>query len=188
MTDLNSLNFETVNVPAGSYVGWGNHQGQFVAGAVLDYEPEGGTDFNDNACPKLTIDLMAPAASFNKAGERTDYDTGEIVVLNCGLANLKRAVKYANLEPGDVVRIDLIGFEKVDKGTVKLFEVKVARGAAKARVARPAAQPAQSFGPGPDMQQFQPQQAAAPAPAQQFQQQPPAQSFGGGFDTAQAPF
>lgn len=124
-------NWEEVDVPRGAFISWGATTGQHVTGKVLSFDPTGGRDFNDNVCPQLSIELTEAAASINKQGDRTDYDAGELVVLNCGQVSLKRAVHAAQLEVGDLVKIELSNLVKVDKGQVKEFSIKVARGAGK---------------------------------------------------------
>jgi hypothetical protein len=123
--------WEKVDVPVGTYIGWGNKPKQHVTGTVLDYDPTGGTDFNDKVCPLLEIELTERAASFNRDLERTNYDKGEVVFLTCGLVSLKRAIKKAEPERGDLIKIELESTEKVDKGTVKVFGIQIARGAGK---------------------------------------------------------
>jgi hypothetical protein len=124
-----SDDWEEVDVPRGAYIGWGNKKGQHVTGTVLDYEPTGGSDFAGDPCPQLEIELTERAASFNKDGERTNYDPGELVVLTCGQVSLKRAVKKADPERGDIVKITLENLVKVSNGTVKEFGIKIRRGA-----------------------------------------------------------
>jgi hypothetical protein len=188
--------WETIEVPQGSFIGWGDHAGQYVMGKVISYDATGGTDFNQQVCPRLDVELHEPAASFTKEGTRSDYPAGAFVALNCGLANLKRSIIAAQLNIGDLVKITLTSFEKVDRGTVKIFEVKVARGAGGpvGQTQQPA-QGAQQFGqppagpppsqppagqqfgqPAPGPSTTQPQQfGQAPAPAQQ---PPPADPWG----------
>jgi hypothetical protein len=123
--------FQKVDEPeAGTFVGWGNKKGQYVEGKVLDYAEAGGTDFAKNPCPLLEIELTKRAASFNKENERTNYEPGDVVNLTCGLANLKKYIKKVareGLSRGNLIRIELVGFEKVPNGTVKLFEIQVDR-------------------------------------------------------------
>jgi hypothetical protein len=141
-------NWEEIDVPRGAFIGWGNTVGQHVTGKVLAYEDSSGTDFNGNPCPQLQIELVEPAASFNKEGQRTDYPSGDLVVLNCGQVSLKRAVRAAALNPGDLVKIELVNLVKTANGTVKEMSIKVARGAGGS--ATPAAAPAQqSFAAAP---------------------------------------
>lgn len=142
---MTEYQFEDINVPRGAYIGWGTTVGQHVTGKVLTYDPLGGTDFNGDPCPQLTLELVAGAASFNKQGERSDFDAGEIVVINAGLVSLKRALRAAAPEPGDVVKIELTGLVKTSKGTVKEMGIKIARGVHKV------AKPAQTFAPAPDL-------------------------------------
>lgn len=121
--------WEDVNVPRGAYIGWGTTPGQHVTGKVLDYSPAGGSDFNGEPCPQLSVELVEPAASFNKSGERTDFQAGELVVLNAGQASLKRAIRAADPAAGDLVKIALSGLVQAAKGQVKEFSIKIARGA-----------------------------------------------------------
>ena len=122
-------NWETVEVPRGAYVGWGTKKGQHVTGKVLEYSPDGGTNFAGDPCPSVTIELTEDAASFNKDGERSNHQAGEIVQLNAGQVSLKRALRAADPSPGDLVKITLENLAKTDRGTVKEFGIKIARGA-----------------------------------------------------------
>lgn len=121
--------WENVEVPAGSYIGWGAEPGQIVIGKVLAYNPTGGTDFAGAPCPELQLELLEPAYSMNKAGERFDYDKGQLVNINAGGANLKRGVTAAQPNAGDLIKIE---FEKIEplKGgkSVKCFAISIARG------------------------------------------------------------
>ena len=130
--------WETIEVPRGAYIGWGSKKGQHVTGKVLDYQPEGGTDFNGNACPSATIELTEAAASFNKDGDRSDFAAGELIQLNAGQVSLKRALRAADPAAGDLVKITLVNLAKTDKGTVKEFDIKIARGAGGAVAAKSA--------------------------------------------------
>lgn len=132
--------WETVDVPRGAYIGWGTKKGQHVTGKVLAYSPDGGTDFAGNPCPTATIELTEDAASFNKDGDRTDFTAGDIVQLNAGQVSLKRALRAADPNPGDLVKITLDNLAKTDKGNVKEFGIKIARGAGAS--ATPKAKPA----------------------------------------------
>lgn len=175
--------WETIEVPRGAFIGWSNtssHAGkQHVTGEVLDYDPQGGTDFNDEKCPQLSVILTDKAASFNKEGERRDYEAGQLVLLNCGQVSLKRAVKAADLNVGDLVKITLSNFVKTDKGTVKEFEIKRKRGngslssnAERALKAQQGNENGASAGSDP--------WESAPASA--------GASVGGGFDDSEPPF
>lgn len=151
-------NWEDVDVPRGAYISWGNQVGQHVTGRVVDFDPTGGVDFAGNVCPQLSIELTEPAASINKEGVRTDFPAGELVVLNCGLVSLKRAVKAADPAPDDLVKITLDGLVKTANGTVKEMGIKIARtGHAKQAPAAPFQQ-----APAAPFQQAQQPQAAAP--------------------------
>jgi hypothetical protein len=122
--------WETVEVPKGAYIGWGNKAGQHVTGKVLAYEPVGGTDFYNEPCPQVAIELTEEAASFNKDGVRSNFDVGELVQLNAGQVSLKRALRAADPSPGDLVKITLENIQPLKGGkTVKEFGIKIARGA-----------------------------------------------------------
>lgn len=126
---MNDDDMEDVSVPRGAYIGWGTKPNQFVKGNVLEYEPSGATDFNGDPCPQLEVELTEKAASFNKEGEQTNHQPGDVVVMSCGQVSLKRAVKKAELKSGDLVKITLENLVKASNGTVKEFGIKVKRGA-----------------------------------------------------------
>lgn len=132
--------WETIEVPRGAYIGWGSKKGQHVTGKVLDYNAEGGTDYNQNVCPCATIELTEDAASFNKDGDRTDIPAGELIQLNAGQVSLKRALRAADPAVGDLVKITLINLAKTEKGSVKEFDIKIARGAGGKVAAKAAAE------------------------------------------------
>lgn len=121
--------WETIESTAGGFIGWGTKTGQHVTGKVMDYSIDGGTDFAGNKCPQLTVELTEKSASFNKDGERTDYEAGEIVNLTCGQASLKSTIRRTDPSPGDLVKITLSDLAKTANGTAKVFEIKIARGA-----------------------------------------------------------
>lgn len=145
--------WEEIDVPRGAYIGWGATPGQHVTGIVRDYSVDGGTDFNEKPCPQLEVELTEPAASFNKAGERTDIEAGETVQLSCGQVSLKRAVRAANPAAGDEIKVKLTQLVKVPKGQVKEFGIQIKRGAAPVSV--PAAAAADDpWGAGGDQPPF----------------------------------
>lgn len=139
--------WESVEVPRGAYISWGTKTGQNVTGKVLDYNPTGGNDFNEQPCPQLAVELTEPAASINKEGERTDFDAGELVQLNAGQVSLKRALRAADPAPGDLVKITLSDLVKTSKGTVKEFDIKIARGAGASTSSKPAVAQQDDDGP-----------------------------------------
>ena len=184
-------NWETVEVPRGAYIGWGEYVGQHVTGYICEFDPVGGTDFNGNVCPSAAIELTEPAASFDKAGTRTDFPAGELVQLNAGQVSLKRAFKAANPAPGDMVKITLDNLAAAEKGTVKEFGIKIARGARPARPvesfagAAPQAAPAAPFAAPAAGSPFGAPQAAPAAPAPQAAPFAPAQGAANPFAPAQ---
>jgi hypothetical protein len=121
--------WETIESTAGGFIGWGTKKGQHVTGRVVDYSIDGGTDFGGNKCPQLAIELTEKAASFNKDGERTDYEDGEIVNITCGQASLKSTIRRTDPSAGDLIKITLADLAKTANGTAKVFEIKIARGA-----------------------------------------------------------
>lgn len=158
---MTNQQWEQIDVPRGAFISWGDSIGQHVTGKVLGYDEAGGTDFNNNTCPQLQVELIEPAVSINKAREQSEFPAGELVVLNCGQVSLKRAVRAAALNPGDLVKIELSNLVNTSNGTVKEFSIKVARGAgANIQHVASSVQPAQQ------------------QPAQQVAQQPAAQPSG----------
>ncbi len=120
--------WEEIEVPRGAYISWGTQPGQTVVGKVIDYDEAGGTDFAGDQCPALALDLIEPADSFTKSGERSTHEAGETVQINAGQVSLKRAVRKADPRPGDLVRIVLVNIAKLKGGrTVKEFAISVAR-------------------------------------------------------------
>ena len=123
-------NWETIEAPSGSFIGWGSRKGQHVTGRVVEYAIDGGTDFNGGKCPMLSIELTEPAASFNKEGERTDHEPGALVNITAGQVKLKSVIRTADPAPGDLIKVELTGVAKTASGnTLKEFNVKIARGA-----------------------------------------------------------
>ena len=135
---MSNHSWEEIEVPRGAFISWGTSIGQHVTGSVLAYDENGGTDFAGNPCPQLSVELSEAAASINKEGQRTDFAAGELVVLNCGQVSLKRAVRAAALNVGDLVKIELQNLVKTANGTVKEFGIKVARGAGSTSTPAPA--------------------------------------------------
>jgi len=131
-------NWETIEAPSGSFIGWGAKKGQHITGRVIEYAIDGGTDFNGGKCPMLSIELTEKAASFNKEGERTDHEVGAIVNITAGQVKLKSVIRQADPNPGDLIKIELTGVAKTASGnTLKEFGIKIARGAG--GTAKPAA-------------------------------------------------
>jgi len=126
MTDTD---WEEIDVPRGAYIGWGTKPGQHVTGTVLEYSIDGGTDFAGRPCPRIAVELTDKASSFNKDGDRTVHEAGEIVQLNAGQVSLRRALHAAHPAPGDLVKIELKNLVKTTNGTVKEMGIKIARGA-----------------------------------------------------------
>lgn len=123
---MSETTWETIDVPLGQFVGWGNTPGQHVTGIIKDYDATGGTNFNGEPCPTLGIELTEKAASFTKDGARTDYEPGDLVRLNIGQANLKTKVLRADppLGVGQEIKILFDGTERTSSGnTVKLFKL-----------------------------------------------------------------
>jgi hypothetical protein len=132
---------ETIEAPAGSFIGWGNSKGQHVTGKVLDFTLDGGTDFGGNRCPQISIQLTEDAASFNKAGERRDIPAGETVNITAGQVKIKSALSMLNPAPakGDKIRIELKDVIRTNTGnTLKDFLVQIKRNGATAAPAAPA--------------------------------------------------
>lgn len=123
-------NFEDVDIPQGTYIGWGPKPGQTATLDVISYQAEGGTDFNDQPCPQVIGTLLAPMASYRDKGTTKDsLEAGTLVTMTCGLANLKRNMHAANPQTGDVLRVSYNDTIEGGKGTIKLFKCEIARGA-----------------------------------------------------------
>ncbi len=122
--------FEDVEVPKGTYIGWAE-VGQVVTGRVVSYSPEGGRNFNDEACPQLVLELTADATNFkDKGATRETLPAGEFATITAGQANLARSIRTADPKPGDIIRITHDGTFKTGKGDGKSFKIQIARQAA----------------------------------------------------------
>lgn len=121
--------WEEINVPRGAFIGWGERPGQKVIGEVLSYGDTDGTDFDGKVCPQISVVLTAEAHSHSKTEGWSKFPAGELVVINCGQASLKRAALAARLHPGDLMMLEMSGIENIKGGkTVKVFSIKVKRG------------------------------------------------------------
>lgn len=92
---MSTFQFEAIETPAGAFIGWHDSPGQVVTGEVIDYTPTGGQDFSGSSCPQIALCLVEPCSSFNKAGQRTDFQAGETVFITAGQANLRRGMLAA---------------------------------------------------------------------------------------------
>lgn len=119
--------WQDIDIPQGTFIGWGE-VGQTITGKVLSFAAEGGSDFNGNPCPQVVLELTESADNYKDKGTTKEtLDSGELVTLTCGQANLKRAIVAASLNTGDLVRIKFDDTYKTPSGTGKSFKVQVAR-------------------------------------------------------------
>jgi hypothetical protein len=112
--------FEEVDLSLAPFIGWGSKPKQHVTGYVVDYDEEGGRDYDKEPCPRVEVELTEVAASFDKEGKRTNHEAGTTVALTCGLPNLKYGIqtvarKYGPLQ-GKLVKIVLTQLVATDKG------------------------------------------------------------------------
>ena len=140
---MNTPQWNTVDVPAGSYIGWGNQPGQTVIGKILSLDPTGGTDYNGGSCPELGLELIEATRSFNKEGQAFDHAAGELVNITAGGANLKRGISAAigqGMGVGDLIKLTLEEIKPLSGGkSVKIFSCQYAKGSAAPAQAQPAA-------------------------------------------------
>ncbi len=119
--------WEDVVVPQGAFIGWGEI-GQRITGYVVGYDDAGGSDFNDQPCPQVVIELTENATNYrDKGATKETIDAGEFVTLTCGQANLKKAIRAAALETGNLVRVTFDSTYEAAKGEGKAFKVQVNR-------------------------------------------------------------
>lgn len=127
---MTSYDFTPVEVPSGTFIGWGPNPGQSVTIDVVSYAPGGGTDFNQNPCPQIVGVLTADCATYKDKGATKERVTaGTMVTINAGQANLRRNVLAADPQPGDIIRLTFESTTPGAKGDIKLFKAEVARGA-----------------------------------------------------------
>ena len=122
-----SEQWEDVEVPRGTFIGWGEI-GQAITFEVVTYSDSDGSDFNNQPCPEVVGILTADAVNYRDKGTRKEtLDKGEFITLTCGQANLSKAIRQAGLEPGHLVRVTFEDTYKTAKGDGKAFKVQVNR-------------------------------------------------------------
>lgn len=121
--------WESVRVPGSNspFIGWGIKPGQHVTGKVLSYGDRSGRTQKNDPVPQIEVELIEPAASFNKFQERTDYEAGTEVKLTASQKNLERNLIAAQPRPGDLIKITLEKLVPSGEGQAKLFDVKIKR-------------------------------------------------------------
>lgn len=143
--------WESVNTGSGNFVGWGTSPGQHITGQVVSYDPSGGRTQKGDPTPEVVIELTEPGTSFNKFGERTDFEAGATVTLTCSQKNLQRGIKAASPSAGDLLKITLDKMVKAGEGTAKIYDIKIKRNSPKREYPATVAVSAQpSFGGGFD--------------------------------------
>ena len=129
MSDIQWDAIPAVEVPQGAFVGWGR-VGQHVTGIVRGYSPDAGSDFNDQPCPLLTVELTMVAENWRDKGTTKEtLEAGELVSITAGQAGLRRRLHAVEPRVGDAIRVIYDGEYPTGKGTGKSFEVKLVRGA-----------------------------------------------------------
>lgn len=122
--------WEEVVIPGGNFIGWGTKAGQHVTGKIVSVTLTGGRDFNGEPCPEMMVELTEKAASFNKAGDRTEYPVGTMVTVTGGLANLRsnmERVKPVPLAEGQEIKLTMTGLEKSQSSGFEYKAFKLAR-------------------------------------------------------------
>lgn len=87
-------NWKTIETPIGAFIGWGK-KGQEVTVRIFELTAEGGKNFQGNPCPRLVGTLVEDATNYvnlRKNPEAIKLDAGDMVTVEGGTANLKRAL------------------------------------------------------------------------------------------------
>lgn len=127
--------FQKVEVPVGRFIGWGPAKGpsdppQTVTVNVLDFDPTGGRDFNDQPCPQLVGTLVDDCDNYRDKGTTHErIKAGELVNVTGATANLRKGLLIADPKRGDLVRMTYNDTYEAAKGQGKVVQVEVARGA-----------------------------------------------------------
>lgn len=120
--------YEKVDVPRGTFIGWGVKPGQKMTARVLTYGDTDGRDFNGEICPLVVAELIEPFTNYrDKGATQETIAAGELVSMTCGLANLKRNVRQAALEPGHSFILEYVDLVPSGTNMVKIFDMKVSR-------------------------------------------------------------
>jgi hypothetical protein len=131
MSDIQWDGVPEVAVPQGTFIGWGR-VGQTITGIVRGYSADAGSDFKNEPCPLLTLELTAPAENYRDKGTtRETIAAGELVSITAGQAGLRRRLHAITPPPrvGDAMRVMYDGTYPTGKGDGKSFEVKHVAGA-----------------------------------------------------------
>jgi hypothetical protein len=129
--------WEEINLPQGTFFGWGK-VGQTFQAEVVNFDPTGGSDFNGGTCPQLVGIAIGELETYRDKGTRREaIGDGDFVTLTCGQAQLAKKVTAAAPTAGDIIRIVYDSDYKTGKGTGKGFTVKVKRGQPRAQAAPP---------------------------------------------------
>jgi hypothetical protein len=121
-----SSEWETFEIPRGTYYTWGNQIGQQVVGKVTAYKADGGTAFDKSPCPLLEVELSEATVSVGRNGDEP-LDVGEAVTLTAGQVRLKRLLLLVNPAVGDLIEITLTE-PSAGAGVPKDFKIRVKRG------------------------------------------------------------
>ena len=71
--------YEKVEVPRGTFVGWGLKPGQKMTARVLSYSDTDGRDFNGETCPLVVAELTEPFTNYRDKG--TTQETIDVTLL-----------------------------------------------------------------------------------------------------------
>lgn len=124
--------WETVSLPQSTdlppFLKWGDIAGQEVIGAVLDYTPDGGKDFDGNASPR--VDILITQAGYNiKDGRQVALNPGDRVTWQGNTpTRLATGLKAAEPKRGDLIKLTHEGTYRTANGTGKDIQVRIARG------------------------------------------------------------
>ncbi len=101
---------EFEQIPAGGSFANFKELGNAVEGRIAAFDMEGGTDFNGNVCPRLTVET----------------EEGNVIVEG-GQANLRRQFEQnpGRFIVGHGVRVEYSGTYEAPKGTGKSFTIGV---------------------------------------------------------------
>lgn len=121
--------YQKVEIPRGTFIGWGPKPGQEVEVKVMSFDAQGGKDFNGNVVPQLIGSLVSDCVNYRDKGTTKEtIKAGELVTVNGGLDNLKRGLLAVQPPPGSFVKMVFESTTEVDKGTVKNIDIFYAPG------------------------------------------------------------
>lgn len=122
------MGYETVDT-ASTFINWGR-LGQQVQLEVLSFDPTGGTNYNNEPCPRVVGRLLADCDNYRDlrgTAERVTLRAGAQVTVDGGTANLRKGLLIAAPERGHHLQLTYSDQYETTQGKGKVITVAIDR-------------------------------------------------------------